>query len=123
MPKEVICDCRTNFVGAVNKFKELVSKLDQDKIQQITAHRGVKWNFNPPGAPRFGGIHEAMIKSAKRSICGVIGTSNVTVEELITAVTGVERLFNSRPLTYHSANPQDIVPPTPNQSCSDRLCL
>jgi len=54
-------------VGAVNELKELVSMLDHDKIQQDTAYQGIKWNFNPPGAPHFGGIHEAMIKSAKKA--------------------------------------------------------
>ena len=55
-----------------------------------------------------------MIKSAKKAIYGVIGTSDVTDEKLITAVTGVESLLNARPLTYQSANPQDIIPLTPN---------
>ena len=112
VPKEMASDCGTNFVEAVNELKELISELDQDKIQQSTANRGVTWRFNPPGAPHFGGIHEAMIKSAKKAIYGVIGTSDVTDEELITAVTGVESLLNARPLTYQSANPQDIVPLT-----------
>ena len=97
------------------------SELDQDKIQQSTANRGVTWRFNPPGAPHFGGIHEAMIKSAKKAIYGVIGTSDVTDEELITAVTGVESLLNARPLTYQSANPQDIVPLTPNHFLHGQL--
>ena len=95
-----------------------MSELDQDKIQQSTAHQGVKWNFSLPWASHFGGIHEAMIKSAKKVIYGVIGTSDVTDEESITAVTGVESLLNSRPLTYQSANPQDIVPLTPVQTIS-----
>ena len=95
VPKEMISDCGTNFVGAVSELKELVSKLDQNKIQQDTAYRGVKWNFNPPGAPHFGGIHEAMIKSAKKAIYGVLGTSDVTDEELITAVAGIESLLKS----------------------------
>ena len=120
-PKEMISDCGTNFIGAVNELKELISKLDQDKIQQSTANRGVTWRFNPPGAPHFGGIHEAMIKSAKKAIYGVIGTSDVTDEELITAVTGVEGLLNARPLTYQSANPQDIVPLTPNHFLHGQL--
>ena len=77
MPKEAVSVCGTNFVGAISELKELVSELDQDKIQQSTAHRGVKWNFNLPGAPHFGGIHEAMIKS-KKAIYGVIGTSDAT---------------------------------------------
>ena len=105
VPTEMVSDCGTNFVGAVSELKELVSQLDQDRIQQITAYRGVKWNFNPPGAPHFGGIHEAMIKSAKKAIYGILGTSDVTDEELITVVVGAESLLSSRPLTYQSADP------------------
>ncbi|XP_068712874.1 uncharacterized protein [Montipora foliosa] len=37
LPKEMVSDCGTNFVGAVNELKELISELDQDKIQQSTA--------------------------------------------------------------------------------------
>ena len=44
----------------------------------------------------------------------VLGSSDVTDEELITACTGVEGLLNSRPLTYQSADPRDDVPLTPN---------
>ncbi|PFX11323.1 hypothetical protein AWC38_SpisGene25013 [Stylophora pistillata] len=112
--KEMVSDCETNFVGAANELKELVSELDQDKTQQSGAHQGVKWNFNPSVAPHFGGIHDVMIISAKKAIYGVIGTSNVTDEELITAAVAAESLLNSRPLTYHLANPQDIVPLAPN---------
>jgi len=98
----------------ISELTELVSKLGQNKIQQDTAYQGVKWNFNPPGAPHFSGIHESMIKSAKKPIYGVLGSSNVTHEELITAVAGVKSQVNSRPLTYQSADPQDVVPLTPN---------
>lgn len=45
VPKEMIGDCGTTFMGAVSELKELISKLDQKKIQQDTAYRGVKWNF------------------------------------------------------------------------------
>ena len=101
-------------MGAVSELKELVGLLEQDKIQQTTAYRGVKWNFNPHGAPHFGGIHQAMIKSAKKANYGILGTSDVTDEEIITIVVGVESLLNSRCLTYQSADPRDVVPLTPN---------
>ena len=110
----MISDCETNFVGAVSDLTELVGKLGQNKIRQDTAYRGVKWNFNSPGAPHFGGINESMIKSAKKAIYRVLGSSNVTNEELITAVPRVESLVNARPLTYQSAAPRDVVPLTPN---------
>ena len=93
VPKEMTSDCGTNFVGAASELKEFVSKLNQNKIQQDTAYRGLKWNFNPPGAPHFGGIHKAMIKSAKKAIYRVLGTSDVTNEKLITAVAGVKSLL------------------------------
>lgn len=38
----------------------------------------------------------------------------MTDEELMTALTGVDALLNSRPLTYQSANLDDDVPLTPN---------
>ena len=40
-----------------------------------------------------------MIKSTKKAIYGILGTSDITDEELITAVAGVESLLNSPPLT------------------------
>ena len=114
VPKEMTSDNGTNFVGAVNELKELVGQLDKDKIQGMTAQKGVKWTFNPPGAPHFGGAHEIMVKAAKKAIYAVLSSSDVTDEELITVVTGAESLLNSRPLTYQSANIKDDVPLTPN---------
>lgn len=114
LPTEVISNKGTNFVGGNNELTELVGLLDHTKIQQSTANLGVKWHFNPPLAPHFGGVHEIMIKAAKRAIYAVIGSADVTDEELMTAFAGAEALINSRPLTYQSANPNDDVPLTPN---------
>ena len=112
--KEVVSDCGTNFVGAVNELKELCNQLDKEKIQHATADKGVKWLFNPPAGPHFGGAHEIMVKSAKRAIYGVLGNNDVADEELITIFSGAESLINSRPLTYQTADPRDDVPLTPN---------
>jgi len=35
-------------------------------------------NFNPPGAPHFGGVHEIMVKDAKKAIHAVLSSSEVT---------------------------------------------
>ena len=61
-------------------------------------------------APHFGGIHESMIKSAKRAIKAILGKADVTDEELMTDI-----IINSRPLTYQTADPLDDVPLTPYQ--------
>ena len=114
VPKEMVSDNITNFVGAVNELKTLVNQLDKGKIQQTTVGGKIKWSFNPPGGPHFGGVHEVMIKAAKKAIYAVIKDSNVTDEDLITIFSGVEEMLNSRPLTYQTGDPRDDVPLTPN---------
>ena len=114
IPEEVYSDNGTNFKGVHNELKLLVSQIDEDKISESAANKGVKWHFNPPLPPHFDGVHEAMIKSAKWAISAILGNADINDEELITSIIGAEGLINSRPLTYQSANPVDDVPLTPN---------
>ena len=114
LPDEVISDNGGNFVGANRELKELVQQLDIRKIQVSTANQAIKWHFNPPYAPHFGGVHETMIKAAKRAVYAILGNADITDEELHTAFVGAEALINSRPLTYQSSNPKDETPLTPN---------
>jgi hypothetical protein len=113
-PDQFTSDNGRNFVGASRELGELVAQLSQDKITKSTTSYSVKWNFNPPAAPHFGGVFEIMIKAAKRAVYAILGSADVTDEELSTAFIGAEALLNSRPLTYQSANPQDITPLTPS---------
>ena len=94
----------------LTRSSDLVKELDQEKITK-SANQGVNWKFNPPLAPHFGGVHEAMIKAAKRAIHAILGNADITDEELTTTFTGAEAL-----LTYQSASPEDDVPLTPNHS-------
>ena len=121
MPKEMVSDNGTNFVGAVNELKELLAQTDKEKIQRATAYKGTKWLFNPPGGPHFGGVVETMVKAAKKAIYAVLNNCDITDVELITICTGVESLLNSRPITYQSTNPADDVPLTPNHFLQGQL--
>ena len=114
LPQDMLSDNGTNFIGGERELRELVLQMDKDKIQNSTANSGVKWHFNPPATPHFSGVHEAMIKSAKKAIYGILGDADITDEELLSAVVGAEGLINSRPLTFQSANASDTIPLTPN---------
>ena len=78
----------------------------------------MQWRFNPPLAPHFSGVHEVMIKSAKKAI---LNSADISHEELRSAVVGAEGLLNSRPITYQSANPADLTPSTPSHFLHDQL--
>ena len=115
MPSYVVSDNGTNFVGAEKELQELVQTFDQDKIvTKTTQKRPIEWKFNPPSASHFGGVFEILIKSAKKALKAIVGDTAVSDEELHTAIYGVEGLLNSRPITYVSSDPNDLVPLTPN---------
>jgi hypothetical protein len=71
-PSHIYSDCGTNFVGANRKLKEMISHLKSQKHNSAIADKlsgeGVMWHFNPPGAPHFGGLWEAGVKSVKYHI-------------------------------------------------------
>ena len=90
------------------------SEWNANKIQDQTASKGLKWCFNPPLAPHFGGVYEAMIKAAKKAICAILSNADINDEELMMTFIGIEALLNSHPLTYQSADSKDATPLTPN---------
>ena len=113
-PHEVTSDNGTNFVGAQRELKQLIADIDKKRLLSYSSMKGVKWNFNPPAAPHFGGVFEIMIKAAKRAVYAILSNADVNDEELMSVFIGAEALINSRPITYQSANPQDILPLTPS---------
>ena len=113
-PTKMLSDNGSNFVGAEKEIRELVGELDHDQVQRMTSNQGVTWYWNPPSAPHFGGVFEAMIKSSKRAIYAILKDADVTDEELQTTFIGVESLMNSRPLTALSDDPNDEPVLTPN---------
>ena len=57
-------------MGAEREMRELVQALNHDKIaQETTKYQPIDWKFNPPSAPHFGGVFEAMIKGFRGYDC------------------------------------------------------
>jgi len=106
IPLRMISDNGKTFKSASRIIKK---SLESPEVRKYFDQLHVKWEFNLEKAPWWGGIFERMIKSAKRCLRKAIGRNCLTYDELLTLVTEVEAVLNSRPLTYVSS--EDLEEP------------
>ncbi|GAB0100150.1 uncharacterized protein DMENIID0001_161450 [Sergentomyia squamirostris] len=109
-------DRGTDFIGAKRQLDEDIEKAlhrNQDKVMDYTSSQEIKWEFIPPGAPHFGGIWEAAVKSVKYHLTRVIGLHKLTYEELSTLLAQIEACVNSRPLVILSEDDSQMEALTP----------
>ena len=113
-PTDIYSDNGTNFRGATNELKEFINKLDKTAIKNFATSLRIQWHFNPPSAPHMGGAWERLVRSSKEVMYGLVKDHVLTDPQLITLLTEVEHILNSRPLTHLSENADDSVALTPN---------
>lgn len=116
VPAKLYTDNATNFVGARNKMNELWQEVSRSNATIRDWCRdtfGIEWKFMPPRTPHFGGLHESAVKSFKKHFTSVVASSTLTLWEMMTVVTMVEGVLNSRPLIPLSLCPQDSQALTP----------
>ena len=112
-PFEKLSDLGTNFRGAEREIKEAFATMVQD-LQERLAKNWIKFKFNPPAAPHFGGAWEHEIQSVKKALQVVVGTQPLHEDTLSTLLVEVEAILNAKALGYVSANLADPDPKTPN---------
>ncbi|XP_029161170.1 uncharacterized protein LOC114941050 [Nylanderia fulva] len=112
---DIYSDCGTTFIGADRTLRELfkASTSEGHHIARAANTQGIRWHFNPPAAPHFGGLWEAAVKSTKFHLRRVIGETTLTFEELSTLLTQIEACLNSRSLQALSDDPDDTSALTP----------
>lgn len=117
LPSVVRSDCGTNYIGSSRHLNEIQKYLRDRNVQEALADKagaqGITWKFNPPAASHFGGLFEAVVKSAKTLLKRVIGEQVLTYEELSTVFTRIEAVLNSRPLSPLSHDPEEFEVLTP----------
>ncbi|GFW73543.1 DUF5641 domain-containing protein [Trichonephila clavipes] len=69
----------------------------------------IEWHTIPFLSAHFGGLWEAGIKSVKFHLRRVMGSKNLTFEELYTLLTQIEVVLNSRPLFRLADNDIDSL--------------
>ncbi|XP_055308300.1 uncharacterized protein LOC129572379, partial [Sitodiplosis mosellana] len=116
MISEVYCDRGTNFQGANNELPRLFldAKATTSKdIAQLFASDGIRFHFNPPSAPNWGGQWESFVKLTKHHLRRMTTATNLTFEEMTTLLTQIEACLNSRPLSAITTDINDLEPLTP----------
>ncbi|XP_036374570.1 uncharacterized protein LOC118770907 [Megalops cyprinoides] len=83
-------------------------------LQTLLAKQKIKFQYNPPNAPHFGGMWEREIRSVKAALHTIVGAQTLTEEVLRTLLTEVEAILNAKPLGYVSSDVADPDPVTPN---------
>ncbi|XP_014209260.1 uncharacterized protein LOC106639936 [Copidosoma floridanum] len=91
----------------------LTAELDWGLVTGSLADQGIVWKFIPLGAPHFGGLWKAAVKSIKSHLRHVMGSRHLTYEEFSTVLVGIEMVLNSRPLTPLSGDTGDLDILTP----------
>ena len=85
-PEEIVSDNGTNIVATEKEMRAAIEALDGGHITNSMVSMKVRWRFNPPAAPHFGGVFETVVKSMKRVLQNVLHRSDLTDEELHTAL-------------------------------------
>ncbi|XP_055633341.1 uncharacterized protein LOC129773720 [Toxorhynchites rutilus septentrionalis] len=107
-------DRGTNFVGASKELREAVRALDKHQLSKEFTTASTSWRFNPPATPHMGGSWERLVQSVKRNLTEILRSRRPTDEELRSALTLIEGVLNSRPLTEVPVDNESEPALTPN---------
>ncbi|XP_076246278.1 uncharacterized protein LOC143186484 [Calliopsis andreniformis] len=100
IPSCIFTDNGTNFVGADRELRQhFCEAFSSTEMQNKCGLMGMKWRFNPPSAPHFGGMPEAGIKSVKHHLKRMLGEFTPTGEEMQTLLYKIQASLNSRPIS------------------------
>jgi hypothetical protein len=114
-PCTLYSDNGTNFVGAQN----LLKKVNWKKLEEKVHVKQIKWTFNPPSAPWWGGWWERLVRTVKELLRRMIGSAKLTRRELESCLASISYTINNRPLTTLTEDSEDLTPLTPAMFMKD----
>lgn len=96
-PSTIYSDNAKGFVAAAKWLKKIMT---EEKLQNYLAHHDIKWKFNLPKAPWWGGQFERLIGVMKQALYKSVGRAILYFHELEEVLLDVEVAVNNRPLSY-----------------------
>ena len=114
MPKFILTDNGTNFVGAKREWCEAFEKMDFKYIEEYFRLHECVWMFNPPAASHMGGLWERIIRTIREILVAMLRGQQLTTESFHTFLMIIADIINARPITAVSSDPSDPAPLCPN---------
>ena len=69
------------------------------EVKQYSSIVGLQWSFNFEKAPWWSRMFERIVRSTKRCLRKSIDKARLTYDELLTTLTELKMILNSRPLS------------------------
>ena len=103
-PSKIISDQGSYFVKSASVLGEKLGEEWCNEIAEKLNRKGIHWQFNPAGAPHFGGHFERLIGTLKAPLKRCIGRAVLDKQEFIVLCKEVACVMNDRPLTTTTHN-------------------
>ena len=102
--------------GARKELLQAIREMDHEDIQAKLQKENVDWIFNPAAASHMGGVWKRHIKTTRKILSCLMNEYGHCLDEALfrTFMCETESIFNSRPLTTVSGEPDDLEPRTVN---------
>jgi len=114
VPKHIVCDNGTNFVGGANELNSMWDEIDKNEIRR--RRPDITWDFVPPSTPHMNGAAERMVQSAKLALTKALPKEDslLTEDTFHTYLKFAQRVINDRPIAYTETDANDFESLTPN---------
>ncbi|XP_076751519.1 uncharacterized protein LOC143423820 [Xylocopa sonorina] len=95
----------------INLYPDNISNKQEHhkEVTSFLSNQSINWHFIAPKAPHFGSLWKAAVKPSKHHLTSVAKTELLAIEKFTTLITQIGAIFNSRPLTPISSDPNDLL--------------
>ncbi|GFW21298.1 integrase catalytic domain-containing protein [Trichonephila clavipes] len=109
----VISDNARTFKCAELQLQQMWKVLNHEEVKNFYSAHSIKWKYIVERAAWWGGLYERMVRSMKVALRNTLGRSSLTNKQLLTVLIEIERIINSRPITYVGSETEEPIPLTP----------